>query len=170
MSIISNTTVLSNFAAIDALGRLQELYGEVYLPTEVYNEIERGLEEGYSFYSGIEKILYPLSEGGWLRLTSLGDDEEIALFSSMPGRLHAGEASCLAIAQQRGWLLLTDDKSARRQAEIRKIAVSGTLGCLILGIERDLWTTVQANAWLERIVAAGFHSPVTDLSTLVNRP
>jgi predicted nucleic acid-binding protein len=37
MSIISNTTVLSNFAAIDALDRLRELYGQVYLSTEVYN-------------------------------------------------------------------------------------------------------------------------------------
>ncbi|HEV8582551.1 MAG TPA: hypothetical protein VGX68_26085 [Thermoanaerobaculia bacterium] len=50
MSIISNTTVLSNFAAIDALDKLRELFGEVYLSTEVYKEIERGLEEGYTFW------------------------------------------------------------------------------------------------------------------------
>lgn len=98
MSIISNTTVLSNFAAVDALDRLRELYGEVYLSTEVYQEIARGLEEGYLFYSGIEKVLHPVREGGWLRLISLGDAKEIELFSNMPARLHAGEASCLAIA------------------------------------------------------------------------
>lgn len=40
MSIVSNTTVLSNFASIGALDRLRELYGEVYLPTEVYQEID----------------------------------------------------------------------------------------------------------------------------------
>lgn len=169
MSVISNTTVLSNFAAIDALDNLRELYGELYLSTEVYKEIERGLEEGYTFYSQIEKTLHPLHESGWLRLTSLSDDEEIALFSNMPGRLHAGEASCLAIAQHRGWFLLTDDKAARRHAEDLKIGISGTLGCLTLGIERDLWTLGQANGWLERIVASGFHSPVTDLSSLVAR-
>jgi uncharacterized protein len=167
MSIISNTTVLSNFAAIDALDKLRGLYEEVYLSTEVHKEIERGLEEGYTFYSGIEKVLHPVCEGGWLRLTSLGDDKEIELFSNMPGRLHAGEASCLAIAQHRGWLLLTDDKAARRHAENLKIGVSGTLGCLILGIERGLWKPEQANGWLEKIVASGFHSPVTDLSALV---
>ncbi len=170
MSIISNTTVLSNFAAIAALGKLRELYGEVYLSTEVYQEIARGLEEGYLFYSGVEKILHPVSESGWLRLTSLGDAKEIELFSNMPGRLHAGEASCLAIAQHRGWLLLTDDKAARRHAENRKVPVSGTLGCLILGIERGLWNPDQANQWLERIIASGFHSPVTDLSALVKSP
>jgi predicted nucleic acid-binding protein len=119
VSIISNTTVLSNFAALDVLDKLRDLY------------------------------------------------KEIELFSSMPGRLHAGEASCLAIAQHRGWLLLTDDKAARRQAEERKVAVSGTLGCLILGIERGLWGLEQANGWLTRIVALGFRSPVKDLAGLV---
>lgn len=167
MRTISNTTVLSNFAAIDALDKLRELYEEVYLSTEVYQEIMRGLEEGYLFYSGIEKVLHPVCEGGWLRLTSLGNDKEIELFSNMPGRLHAGEASCLAIAQHRGWLLLTDDKAARRHAENRKVPVSGTLGCLVLGIERGLWKPDQANQWLEGIIATGFHSPVRDLSALV---
>jgi predicted nucleic acid-binding protein len=167
MSIISNTTVLSNFATLDALDRLRELYGQIYLSTEVYSEIERGLEEGYGFYSGVEEILYPLREDGWLRLTSLGVDEEVALFSSMPAQLHAGEASCLAIAQHRRWLLLTDDKAARRQARNRKIVVSGTLGCLILGVDRGLWTLNHANGWLEDLVAAGFRSPVTDLLALV---
>jgi predicted nucleic acid-binding protein len=169
MSVISNTTVLSNFAAIDSLDRLRELFDKLYLSTEVYQEIQRGLEEGYTFYSGVEEVLLPMRPDGWLHLTSLTTDKEVLTFSSMPGQLHAGEASCLAIAQQRNWLLLTDDKAARRYATEQSIAVSGTLGCLILGVERRLWPLEQANRWLERIVAAGFFSPVTDLSSLVKR-
>ena len=53
MSVISNTTVLSNFAAIDSLHRLHELFEEVFLPTEVYQEIQRGLEEGSNATSGL---------------------------------------------------------------------------------------------------------------------
>ena len=169
MSVISNTTVLSNFAAIDSLDRLQKLYGEIYLSTEVYQEIQRGLEEGYTFYSSVEEILRPVREGGWLRLTSLSNEKEVLAFSNMPGQLHAGEASCLAIAQQRSWLLLTDDKAARRHAADRNIAISGTLGCLVLGVERSLWTLKQANQYLDRIVAAGFFSPIMDLSNLVRK-
>jgi predicted nucleic acid-binding protein len=170
MSVISNTTVLSNFAAIDALHRLHELFEAVFLPTEVYQEIQRGLEEGYTFYSGVEEVLHPRVENGWLRLTSLKDEGEVLAFSGMPGQLHAGEASCLAIARQRNWLLLTDDKAARRHAADLKVDVSGTLGCLLLGIERNLWTLEQANGWLARIIAFGFHSPVTDLASLVRKP
>jgi predicted nucleic acid-binding protein len=170
MSVISNTTVLSNFAAIDSLHRLHELFEEVFLPTEVYQEVQRGMEEGYAFYSAVDEILHPRAENGWLRLTSLKDEGEVLIFSAMPGQLHAGEASCLAIARQRNWLFLTDDKAARRHAADLKVAVSGTLGCLLLGIERNLWTLEQANDWLARIIASGFHSPVTDLGSLVKKP
>jgi predicted nucleic acid-binding protein len=170
MSVISNTTVLSNFAAIDSLHRLRDLFEEVFLPTEVYQEIQRGLEEGYAFYSGVEEVLHPKKEDGWLRLTSLNNEEEVLIFSAMPGQLHAGEASCLAIARQRNWLFLTDDKAARRYAGDFKVAVSGTLGCLVLGIERNLWTLAEANDWLKRIIASGFHSPVADLAGLVKAP
>ena len=169
MNVISNTTVLANFAAIDALDSLQNLFGEVFLSTEVYQEIQRGLEEGYAFYSGIEKVLYPVNEAGWLRLTSLSTEHEVMIFSGLPGQLHAGEASCLAIAQQRSWLFLTDDKAARRQAVKRKVAVSGTLGCLVLGVEGDLWTLEQANEQLARIIDSGFFSPLRDLRELVKK-
>lgn len=170
MNVISNTTVLSNFAAIESLHRLHELFEEVFLPTEVYHEIQRGLEEGYAFYAAVEEVLHPRKEDGWLRLTSLNSEAEVLSFSGMPGQLHAGEASCLAIAQQRNWLLLTDDKAARRYAADLKVAVSGTLGCLVLGIERNLWTLEESNGWLKRIIASGFHSPVTDLAGLVKKP
>jgi uncharacterized protein len=170
MSVISNTTVLSNFATIDSLDRLHELYGDVFLSTEVYQEIQRGLEEGYTFYSGIEEVLHPMKQDGWLRLTSLSSESEVQTFFSMPGQLHAGEASCLAIAQERNWLLLTDDKAARRHATDRNVTVSGTLGCLVLGVERSLWTLGEANEWLARIVASGFYSPLTDLAALVKKP
>jgi len=169
MNVISNTTVLANFAAIDALDNLRSLFSEVFLSTEVYQEIQRGLEEGYTFYSGIEKVLYPVKENGWLRLTSLSTEREVMIFSGLPGQLHAGEASCLAIAQQRSWLFLTDDKAARRQAEKRKVAVSGTLGCLVLGVEGGLWTLEQANEQLARIIDAGFFSPLRDLRELVKK-
>jgi predicted nucleic acid-binding protein len=169
MSVISNTTVLANFAAIDALDSLRSLFREVFLSTEVHQEIQRGLEEGYSFYSDIEKVLHPVKEDGWLRLTSLSTDHEVLIFSGLPAQLHAGEASCLAIAQQRNWMFLTDDKAARRQAHSRKIAVSGTLGCLVLGVERGLWTLDQANEQLGRIIAAGFFSPLKDLAALMKK-
>jgi predicted nucleic acid-binding protein len=58
MSIIVNTTVLSNFAAIGQLDLLRQLYGSIHIPIEVYQEIRTGLEEGYRFYQGIDRSIH----------------------------------------------------------------------------------------------------------------
>ena len=50
MSVIVNTTVISNFASIGQLSLLERLYGVLYVSVEVHQEIQLGLEEGYRFY------------------------------------------------------------------------------------------------------------------------
>ena len=69
MSVIINTTVLSNFAIINELDLLRQLFGTIYIPTEVYEEVQVGLEEGYHFYRGIDQLIHPFVEDGWIRLT-----------------------------------------------------------------------------------------------------
>jgi predicted nucleic acid-binding protein len=64
-------------------------------------------------------------------------------------RLHQGEASCLAIARHRGWILLSDDRAARDEGIRLVIIVSGSVGCLVLAVERGLGTLEQANTWLQ---------------------
>jgi predicted nucleic acid-binding protein len=49
MTVIANTTVISNFASINQLDLLRRLFGALYISTEVYEETRIGLEEGYQF-------------------------------------------------------------------------------------------------------------------------
>jgi len=49
VSVISNTTVISNFACIDELEILRQLHKILYISVEVYEEIKTGMEEGYPF-------------------------------------------------------------------------------------------------------------------------
>src|SRR5262249_11972063 len=49
MRVIVNTTVISNFASIGQLDVLRQLYGVLAMSTEVYDEIQAGLAEGYRF-------------------------------------------------------------------------------------------------------------------------
>lgn len=51
MNVLINSTVLSNFAAIDRLPLLQVLYGTVYISQAVYEEIQIGVEKGYIHFS-----------------------------------------------------------------------------------------------------------------------
>ena len=49
MSVIANTTVISNFASIGQLELLRQLYTKLHISTEVYVEVLDGIDEGYSF-------------------------------------------------------------------------------------------------------------------------
>lgn len=169
MKSITNTTVLSNFASVDQLDILRLLYTNIVITVEVYEEIQAGLEQGYDFYAGIEQIIYPFSEDGWIYLTSMGSVDELRMFRTLPSRLHYGEASCIAVAHHRNWLFLTDDRSARNHARQLGIPVSGTVGCLVLTVERGLCELEQANVWLEQMIQHGYYAPITDLSLLVQR-
>lgn len=166
MTILSNTTVLSNFASIDSLDLLRQLYQTLTIPVEVYEEIEVGLTEGYDFYEGIQQFIFPFEEHGWIQMTSL-NEEELRLFAELSLRLHPGERACLAMADKRGWWLLTDDRAARREASRRKIRVSGSIGCLVLAVERDIYSLTQANEALAAMIQQGYLSPVTDLTGLL---
>jgi predicted nucleic acid-binding protein len=169
MRVIVNTTVISNFASIGQLDMLRQLYGALAMSTDVYDEIQAGLEEGYRFYAGLEQWIQPLAEGGWIHLTSLSHEQELRYFRELPARLHRGEMSSLAIARHRGWLLLTDDRAARTEATRLGVLVSGSLGCLVLAVERHLCSLAQANSWLQEMMRQGYRSPVTDLTPLLNR-
>jgi len=166
MSVIANTTVISNFAAVDRLDVLHSLLGEVHISTDVYAEIQDGLSEGFNFYAGIESHIHPLTPGGWLRLASM-DDEELRLFSQLPEALHRGEASCLAIAAKRGWAFLTDDARARKAAQELKVTHSGTLGVLVQAVKAGLLPSGEANSLLDRMIQAGYRSPFTTLAELL---
>jgi len=167
MSVISNTTVISNFASIGQLDVLRRLFDSLAISTEVYHEIEVGLEEGYRFYEGIDQVMSPFSNGGWIELTSMADDQELRSFHEMPARLHRGESSCLAIARHRHWLLLTDDRDARQEAMRQGIRVSGSIGCLVLAVDHGICSLSQANIWLDEMIKQGYHSPVTDLTPFI---
>ena len=169
MRVIVDTTVISNFASIGQLDVLRQLYSSLAMSTDVYDEIQAGLAEGYRFYEGIEQWVEPLAEGGWIHLTSLSHEQELRYFHELPARLHRGEISSLAIARHRGWLLLTDDRAARTDATRLCVLVSGSLGCLVLAVERHLCSLSQANSWLQEMIHQGYRSPVTDLAPLLKR-
>ncbi|MEJ2211994.1 MAG: DUF3368 domain-containing protein [Anaerolineae bacterium] len=159
MKILTNTTVVSNFAATGRLDLLKQIHGRLHIPNQVYEEILDGLEEGYEFYRAVEGQIYPLAESGWIELVSMSDEEEFRLFQSLPRRLHHGEAACLAIAHHRNWAFLSDDKRARKQARSMGIVVSGTLGVLSQAVKHHLLAVEEADELLGDMIARGYRSP-----------
>ncbi len=77
MDVISNTTVISNFAAIERIELLNRRFKKLYISEQVFEEIQAGLLQGYSFYAELDKQIFPFSENGWLHLTSLNEADEL---------------------------------------------------------------------------------------------
>lgn len=167
MKVICNTTVISNFAAVDALDVLRKVVQEVHISTDVYAEIQDGLAEGCDFYEGLAEQVYPIVQSGWLRLTSFEGEEELRRYSQLPTALHRGEASSLAIAAARQWAFLTDDDRARKVARALGIPVSGTLGVLVAAVGAKVLSPGAADQVLTRMIEAGYRSPYQSIITLL---
>jgi predicted nucleic acid-binding protein len=54
LKIVSNTTPLISLLKLSRLDILKELYGQVFIPTAVYNEIEAGKHKDY--YQDLSKL------------------------------------------------------------------------------------------------------------------
>ncbi len=54
MDVIANTTIISNFASVKRLDLLKRRCQSVHITEQVFEEIQDGLLQGYSFYAHIE--------------------------------------------------------------------------------------------------------------------
>jgi predicted nucleic acid-binding protein len=167
MQTLVNTTVLSNFATVGRLDLLQTVFGILYLTQAVFEEIQTGLDEGYSHYAGIEAYIYPFHRDGWLHLTTIESEEELRVFQSLPAKLHRGEATSLAIAKCRRCHFLTDDRAARHKADELGIPKAGTLAVLVRAVRQSLISLEQGNVLLKQMIAAHYRSPIADLRDLL---
>lgn len=167
MAVITNTTLISNFASVGRLELLHQLWEKLYFSDQVFDEIQAGLKQGYTFYSDIEQIIFPFSSTGWLHLTALNTPDEFRLFGQLLKTLHSGEAACLAIAYYRHWTFLSDDKAARRASATLNVPVSGTIGVLLALVQRDCLVLAEADRLLQQMIQTGYHSPVTSLNEIL---
>jgi predicted nucleic acid-binding protein len=150
-----DTTILSNFAQIEQLALLAIALPDASTTPQVVTELRQGEAADH----------FPVSNWKWLTIISLAPDEQ-AHFEHIRQILDDGEASCLAVALTRSGTIFTDDRDARRYAQRLDMPVSGTLGALALLVRDRHLTLEQANALLEAMIQAGYHSPVNSLEEI----
>lgn len=71
LKIVSNTTPLISLLKIDKLAILKELYSEIIIPQEVYNELEKGKYKDY--YTDLTKL-------DWIEIKSIKDEKSLSYF------------------------------------------------------------------------------------------
>lgn len=140
--IIADANILINFIRINALYLLENLSGKQFgMTPAVYEEIlpGRGRERAdESIQKGAIKVF---------RVDTMG---ALTLFYRYTDTLGVGEASCLALVKEQGWVLATDDRQCRTLArrEIGTSRITCTVYLIKDAIESGLLTIDEADQLL----------------------
>lgn len=160
--IVVNATVLSNLSRVDRLGILKELYGNIVIPIQVYEEILKGISEGYSFLETVDKV----AEEGWTVFEAPTSKEGRKCFKELLVSVGYGEAAGITVAKEQGLLFFSDDKKARQVAKEQGLEVSGRLGTLKLAVEEGMISIEEADKVLGEMIRGGYRSPIQSMKEL----
>ena len=159
-----DTVTLSNFVLSGAFGLLLDRYGPFLRVTEqVRAELAAGRARGYPELEAVERALAT----GSIVPTEPMTTPESELFVDLLHALGSGEASCIALARLRDGIVATDDRTARSYCADWNIPVTGSIGILKALCIDNAVSSKEADAILERMVVAGFYSPVRRISDLL---
>ena len=153
MLVLLDNTILTNFALVGLTPKLRDLWGERVATTE---EV---LEE---YAAGVETGKLPRVDWTHLKTIALSSQEQVLAISRFP-KLGRGERSCLIVAIERDAMLATDDQLARRGALDHGIELLGTIGILKTCVQSKLLSQIDAQLKLDKMIAAGYYSPVLRL-------
>ena len=146
MIVVSNTSPLTNLAAIGQFNLLHELYGEVHIAQGVWSELNAGGQH----WPGSDEV----AAADWVHRHNVGNQ---ALVVALQQDLDRGEAETIALALELGAdLTLMDEKEGRHAAQRMGLQVAGVIGVLIEAKGQGLVESVQPH--LDRLRrTAGFY-------------
>jgi len=131
--VVSNTSPLTNLAAIGQFDLLHRLYGQVYIPRGVWEE----LNAGGSQWPGCVEV----SRADWIEQRVVQNQD---LVSALQRDLDRGEAETIALALQLGAdLVLLDEREGRHAAQRFGIRVVGVVGILLEAKARGVLESVR---------------------------
>jgi len=154
VSIVVNSTPLISLSIIGKLDLLQSIFGDVYMPRAVYDEV---------LVNGIDKIGYSeLSEITWFQVS---DVENVELKRSIMLQLDVGEAEVITVAKDKEISLVCIDEFAGRQyANLLGLDVVGTLGVLLIakhqGYISNIKPLIDKLIENERYISKGLYEEV----------
>jgi predicted nucleic acid-binding protein len=118
LAAVSDAGPLIHLAEIDSL-ELLATFDALLVPETVHNEVEAG-----GVPDGLSDLSYELVEADESGVKTEG--------------LDAGERAAIAVAEERGVVLLSDDLAARDAASDTGVEVRGSIGIIALGYGRGL--------------------------------
>ena len=124
--VVSNTTPIISLLKVGKLEILKELYQELFIPYEVYLEIEAGKNKEY--YTDLTKV-------EWIRVVKIQSEKSLLFFLD----LDKGEAEAIVLANEvNADLIILDETLGRFHAKHVGLNVTGTIGVLLKAKETGI--------------------------------
>ena len=121
MIVVTNTSPLTNLAAIGQFELLRRLFTTVHIPRGVWNELNAGERR----WPGHDQV----AAADWVEQHAVHDQ---ALVTALRRDLDRGEAESIALALELGAdLVLMDEREGRRAAQRLGLRVVGVVGILL---------------------------------------
>ena len=147
--VVSNSSPIMNLAIIGQLHLIQELFGEIMIPKEVWSEL---IIEG-KVKPGINEI----QKAKWIKVVKVKND---SLVKTLTKDLDVGESAAIALAiEKKANLLLLDETDARNLAEFYHLTKTGVIGILMRAKKKSLIKEIkpmldklrtQAHFWIKQ--------------------
>ena len=149
MIVISDTTPLISLMKIDQLNLLNYLFGEVQIPSAVFEEL-------------ISNSRFPdesrqIRECPFIKKINVTDKNAVNLLRRSTG-LDAGESEAIILSDSiPASLLLMDEAKGREVAAQMGIQLMGTIGILLIANNRNLLPKDQVLECIETLKITGRH-------------
>ncbi|MBW4527236.1 MAG: DUF3368 domain-containing protein [Phormidium tanganyikae FI6-MK23] len=133
MTLVSNTSPISNLAKVKQLELMYQLYGVILIPNAVYDEL---LDERAG-----ETVITAVQSADWLEIHSVQNQK---LVNQLSDRVNVGEAEAIALAVEvKAARLLIDERLGRQAATDLGLKNTGVLGILLSAKRRNLIAEVK---------------------------
>ena len=141
--IVSNTTPISELSKIGRLNLLLNLYGRLFIPQEVFNEVT----------TGTHPAAQTLTQADWIEVRAVVNSQKVFTLHSQT-RLGLGECAAIILAEElSASRLLIDDLAARSEALSRNLPIIGTVGMILLA--KNLGLIPNVEEILDDLIACG---------------
>lgn len=132
MTVVSNTSPITNLAAVSQLNLLQQLYGTIIIPEAVYYELTS---------TGTVPGTIEVQTLNWIVTRPVTNLNPVI---TLQQELDAGEAEAIGLALElNANRLLIDERRGRRIASQLNIKFIGVLGILIVAKRQGLLQAVK---------------------------
>ncbi len=133
MIVVSNTSPISNLAAIGQLELLQQLYGNIIIPPAVYQEL---INSGDT-----DPATLAVQTLDWIQTQPISDR---VLLETLQTNLDLGEAEAITLAVEiNAERLIIDERRGRNEAMRLGLQVTGLLGIVLAAKQQGLIPLVQ---------------------------